>query len=83
MRTDSSPGIMNALLELATAAATMEGDEKEEKAEDKGEDAPTQRAYSRKTRPTHTAYQKAVMTRCACPRDPSLASSVPSRGARE
>lgn len=53
---------MDALLGLATAAATMEDVPNSD--EDKASDAPTARAYHRKTRPTHTAYQKAVMLRC-------------------
>ena len=52
---------MDALLSLATAAEKVE-EPKEET------DAAAGKQYNRKTRPTHTAYQKAVMTRCEGPR---------------
>ena len=55
--------IMDALLGLATAAAQMEESARNSD-EDKASDAPTARASPRKTRPTRTAYQKAVMLRC-------------------
>ena len=49
---------MDALLSLATAA------EKVEEPRDEKPPAGGAKQYSRKTRPTHTTYQKAVMTRC-------------------
>ena len=54
---------MNALLDLATAAAKMEveraGNVSPEPSAERGG------SYSRKTRPTHSSYQKAVMAQCA------------------
>ena len=52
---------MEALL-AATAAA--EKQVVDEQSPDESGDTPDGKGYSRKTRPTHTAYQKAVMTRC-------------------
>ena len=54
---------MDALLEAATAASKMDVPQRKEA---NNEDSPNSKSYNRKTRPTHTAYQKAVMTRCAC-----------------
>ena len=50
---------MDALLGLASAA------EKVEEGTDASPATPDGKGYNRKTRPTHTSYQKAVMTRCA------------------
>ena len=74
MATDTLDAIVlrDALLEAATAASKIDVPQREEPAK---EDSPNAKSYSRKTRPTHTAYQKAVMTRCApaasIPADPT------------
>ena len=52
---------------LLAAVANSEKVEEEPGSEEKAEGTPNSKAYNRKTRPTHTAYQKAVMTRCALP----------------
>ena len=54
---------MEALLNAVTAAAPMNMEATE--APKATETPPAANAGSRKTRPTHTAYQKTVMARCA------------------
>ena len=84
----------SSLLDLATAAANLDTLEQGDEDDDSGgESSGRSSSSSRKTRPTRTAYQKAVLTRCAqqlpmverplessansCPRTPGMRDGHP------